>query len=329
VDSQNQPLTVDLSTDASSGITIGAASGNTFPVTYDGSAISSPTFTAKATGAKNVTDGTAVLTIVSSGTPTPSPTPTDTPTASPSPTASPAGNAIANGDFETGDLTSWYPCYAPHPSLTAPIDPNPAATPATQSATTLAQTVETDGAMATIQTSVPSGSVLGTYSAIVGHSDTQARKKGLQGICQDVTVPASNPTLTFSVYEGGNVNTFYTEDAEADVFAGATWSDSTATGAETGAKDTTSNPAVTMFAETNCYNNLNVSGGSSSSGPCATPAPAQPPTTPGGQWRQKGPYDLSAYAGQTITLMLGQWSSSTSSGYYNYVYFDNVVLSGS
>ena len=84
----------------------------------------------------------------------------------------------------------------------------------------------------------------------------------------------------------------------------------------------------TYFAQTNCYNNLDSSGGAATTGSCATPVPAQPPTSRGGQWWRKGPYDLSAYAGQNVTIMVGSFSGSTSTGYYNYLFVDDVSLSG-
>jgi hypothetical protein len=238
-------------------------------------------------------------------------------------------NVVVNPDFETGNLNGWYPCYAAHNTLTATVDQNPALdTPQptfTQAPTTTVSPAPT--ADVTVQTSLPASASphSGTYAAQIGYiNSTVSRKKGLLGLCQDLTVPATRPMFTVWVWEGGNVAAFSTADTEVDLFQGATW---TAT-SPTGGMITTSSPTKTYFAETNCYNNTNTSGGSSTFGSCATGSPAQPPNSHGGQWRLKGPYDLSTYAGQSVTIMLGLWSSSTSSGYYDYLYVDDASLSG-
>ena len=46
----------------------------------------------------------------------------------------------------------------------------------------------------------------------------------------------------------------------------------------------------------------------------------------GGSWHKKGPYNLSTYAGTTVTLFVGIMGSSTSTTFYGYSYFDDVIL---
>ena len=303
-------------------------SGTTATYTFTGGSIS-PSVTLGA--------GQSLYLGVYSGTysipsPTPSPTPTATPTSTPV-------QAITNGDFETGSLSGWYVCYAAHPTLLSPTDDSPPIeTPQptfTQSPTTPSQTTQAPATDAVVvgTTPIPGPSSspvattfvphAGSYAAQIGFT-TQPRKKGLIGLCQDITVPALGAQLGLWVWEGGNVAAFTTADTEVDLFQGATWTTTT----PSGGKLTTSNPTATYFAEENCYNNTDTSGGTSTFGSCATPSPAQPPNSHGGQWRHKGPYDLSAYAGKSVTVMVGLWSSSTSTGYYDYMFVDDVSLSG-
>ena len=126
-----------------------------------------------------------------------------------------------------------------------------------------------------------------------------------------------SPQLTLEVYEGGNNVNYSRNDQEADIFASSA-------GLTASNTSTTTLPVQTLFAENNCYNNLNMHNTTSDETPC-NPSGTQ---ANGGQWYAKGPYSLSAYAGQTITLFLGTWNNTggTGTAYFNYAYFDNVVI---
>jgi hypothetical protein len=260
------------------------------------------------------------------------PVATPTPTAGPpTPTPTPVlQNVVVNGDFETGNLTPWFICYVQHHQGNE-VDPNPVQSPSAFTSPTpgpdtaplaAASQLATD---ASIQSTTPSGNAYaGTYAALVGYSALVSgayfREAGASGICQNIAIPAaSTPQLTLEVYEGTNNVEYNRNDQEAAVFASSA-------GLTSANNSTTTLPVQTLFAENNCYNNLGLHNTTADETPC----------NPGGslangeQWRQKGPYNLSAYAGQTITLFLGTWSNTggTGTAYINWAYFDNVVIAG-
>lgn len=301
------------------------AASKTWTLTYDGASISDQTFTVSENGANaGIANGTATLTV------------TPAATATPSPTATPTTNAIVNGDFETSNtsIAPWFVCYvqstvgavvdaSPSPASTALPTAAATATPAghpTPDDVTIAQTVPSDA-------SGDTGPVHGgTNAALVGRN-TQPRARGESGICQTVTVPASNPSLTLWIYEGGDtyntsqqqhVGMIYDDTAAFSAIASFTPS------AGGTAYSTLSAPVDTLFAQNNCFNSHPGASGDLSG--CAVTATS---TALGGQWYEKGPYDLSPYAGHQITLFLGIWSASSTSTAYNYAFYDDVVLSGS
>jgi hypothetical protein len=339
------------SDDLSPATSISAPSGNTWTVTETNPSAGSVTFTVAATGNPAPTSGAAVLTI-NAATPSPSPSPTDTPTPTPTPTASPTPiEAITNGDFATGDLTGWYNCYATHAGYSVPINPSPSPIPTSGQSAANPTPTPYDVSM---QSTTPSGTPPpsgNSHFALVGAgtngATTTNEPKGQSGICQTVTVPGSGATLTFNVYEGGD-DSFTTTDAEADVYPSTAWATAT-----NGALASVA-PTATLFAEANCYDNLQENGlylsspwGTGTHAATTTARYSNCPYTPGGStpsgtvslggyWYSRT-FDLSGYAGNSITLFFGIWrsaaigSNSRSTGslnYYNYAYFDNIQLTG-
>jgi len=303
----------------------GSVIGGSWAVTYDGTATSetSATVTVSSSG---VTSGTATLTVTGAS-----------PTASPS--ASPSGapvNVVVNGDFETSttSFAPWYTCYVQHHQVDLTDDnPDDSAQTTYASPTAGPDTAPTTAPNpndATVQQAVQmTGGVDqpvhgGGNAALVGMGlglTTANSGKGALGICQNVAVPA-NGQLTFWVLEGGNKAYYDGQDQEAEIFLASA-------GLSSSANTTTSLPDLQLFSENNCWNGLNLQGGSgpnSATKPCAIDHSGVPDLANGNVWREKGPYDLSTYAGQTVTLFLGIWNSSSSGTYYNYAYYDDVTL---
>lgn len=325
VDATGAALTPTLQSSDGTNFTVGSQSGYSWSVAYSGAAVTAPTLTLIAGALTNATQQITVN-------PAPSPSPG-------------GGNVITNGDFASGTLSGWYVCYTAHNTYTAPINPSPAPTGGTTQGSggvtpagtprpaptpTTPPIVLSYSGDAGVQTTTPTGDVGGfAHFAEVGHSEYPYNLKGGVGICQDVAVPASG-TLSFSLYEGGN-DSFPTSNSEAKIFPFGSFSSAT-DGATTAAT-----PAP-LFAESNCYNNLGSAGGTrvawgSSTG--STRAKICGDNTvpwPGGKWYAKS-FDVSSYAGQSVTVFLGTWRSAQSgapstSTYYNYAYFANVQLVG-
>ncbi len=341
VDANGNPIagTPTLTASPSTGFTIGAWDDNTgtFPVTYDGSATTSPvTFTASATG---VTSGTATVTA--------------------------NVNTIVNGKFALGlnDGVDWYTCYGPRVGTTtssSPINASPAPvfTGGTPTGSTTPAPTATAATDASVQTTTPSGALPPSGSAqfaLVGYSGgtglpapgTGKPGKGNTGICQNIASVPANATLTFNVYEGGD-DDWAKSDDEADVYPAGAFT--TAVG---GSPVAAAAPTVRLYAQNNCYDSagwmaifLAPPWGTGTVAASTTARWAACPSTPGGAspfgatssaggyWYAKS-LDLSAYSGQPITLFLGisrdaGANTPTTSGaqYYNYAFYDNVVLTG-
>lgn len=299
-----------------------------FLVTPLASATCTITFTDKAKNKSTV----SVVVKLATPTPSPSPSPTATPTASPTP----AGAAIANGNFASGKLSpGWTACSFVHAGYAAPIDASPApagvyAQPTTPtaaiSAANLAQYGNSVGTPPpNLNPGPPSGldgplpAGLSSKAAMTG--DQNSQNEGAAGICQTFTVPASATYLSFWAYEGGSEYSFGYADQEADVMT----ADGTAI-------------QKTLFAEDNCFWDPGVVGATGYYGSGCIP-PGMGGTTAytdwqGGYWTKRGPYNLSAYAGKSITLFLGVWSDRTENSPYPDTYnqemwVTNVQMSSS
>lgn len=304
--------------------TLGAAgtlvAGSTATYTLAGGAIS-PNITLAAGGQLylGLYEGT-----YSVPTPSPSPTPSATPT--------PFPNAVTNGNFETGSLAPWVACSYQHQGYAAPVSPSPAP------AATASQPPNSTGSPSPVisgSTLAPYVSItsppnnfnpnqtantptnLGSYAALTGNLAAQINSA--TGICQTVTIPLSG-SLSFWVYEGGTGYNFYNGDQEAQIL------DSTGTTIE-----------KTLFVELNCYydsTNFPSEPVYASSGcfPTAYGGTSTFVDWQGGFWTERGPYDLSALAGQTVTLFIGVWTDQTHQpaplSYAQYMFVDNVALTG-
>jgi hypothetical protein len=242
----------------------------------------------------------------------PSTSPTTSPSTAPSSAASPT---IVNGNFATGDLTGWTPCSfaytwigqtnaSPAPISTgAPSNLGPYAAIGSPAAAVVAPPPSLN------LSTVAAPSVLGAYVAQVGSPVSET--SGVGGICQTITVNAASPYLSFYVFEAGSeTNTKYATQ-EVDVLnAGATAR------------------VQPLFVELNCFRDPGVVGnpigtvsGTKASDSCI---PAEyggtgtyQATDPqGGNWVQRGPYDLSTYAGTQITLFFGVWDADSYTNLY-------------
>jgi hypothetical protein len=296
-----------------------------FTVTPVGSVTCTITFSDKA---KN--KGT-VSVLVKLATPSPSPSPSPSPTATASPTSSPA-SGIVNGNFASGNLApGWKACSFSHAGYAAPVQASPdpqgtAAQPTTPttpiSAADLAKFGNSVGTPPPNLNpnelgALPTG--LSAKAAMTG--DQNSENTGASGICQAVTVPASAHFLSFYAYEGGSEYSFGYADQEADVMT----ADGTAI-------------QKTLFAEDNCFWDPGKVGatGYLDSGciPLQYGSTSSYTDWQGGYWVKRGPYDLSAYAGKSITLYLGVWDDSTHNTpypdtYSNEMWVTNVQLSSS
>ncbi len=121
----------------------------------------------------------------------------------------------------------------------------------------------------------------GSYAAFTGNIDTTtAEEYGLDGVCQELTVP-TNGQVTVWVNEGTSETSTATADQEGDIM------------------DANGNVLGTIFSE-----NANTNG-----------------------WQLRT-YDLSSYAGQDVWLFFGINGSGSSTD-FNYIYVDDVAVSGS
>jgi len=264
---------------------------------------------------------------------------------------------IVNGNFANG-TTGWAPCSYARTALSAPVNaasplpntPEPAQTAPSETPVpegSLSPLVTVTAPPANDNPGYPSAgsitssgityispssapAVLGSDVALVGTVEASVipYPKGTFGMCQTVTIPTTTPYLSFWVLEGGSEYSFKYSDQEAAIFGSYS-----------------SNVASTLdeylFAEMDCYlhpttaSPAGIWGGSgveSTSGCWPSDyggdADSYYNWIEGGFWAERGPYDLSAYAGTTVTLFIGNWSyyTDTSSYYAQFLYVGNVQL---
>jgi hypothetical protein len=164
-------------------------------------------------------------------------------------------------------------------------------------------------------TKTPTGSLfLGNTSVTPA-----GRTKGGWGLCQDVVVPA-NGSLTFSAAEGTGGTTTGTT---ANFVVPSTPAPAGTTG--TFAPGSAQEAAILTPSSLTLLSQLFVELDGAKSTPTNNPLSN---TVPGNYtgFVQKGPYDLSAYAGQTVTLYFGIWSSSAATTSFTFMYIDDVRL---
>jgi hypothetical protein len=170
--------------------------------------------------------------------------------------------------------------------------------------------------------------LLGTDVMLLGNlnASTNPNPSGTFGMCQTITVPASAPYLSMYVLEGGEYYKSNENDQEAAVFPTSTLTNGyIATGTPT-----------YLFLEWNCYldpSYLDWGTGESASNSCLnTDTTAGSNWYLGGSWQPRGPYNLSAFAGQQVTLFVGIWAYYANSGasdakYNEFMYVGNVQMS--
>ncbi len=241
---------------------------------------------------------------------------------------------IKNGAFTNG-MTGWTACSFAHTAL-APVNvstPTPNQPVPTQSPGAATSAVAAGSLPPLVVTTPPANDnptaaaisatappVLGSDVLLIGSTNaaTQAFPKGNFGACQSVAVSANTPYLSFWVWEGGSGYSFKTVDEEVDIL-----------------DQTGSTIQQTISAEQNCYldpTNWGGSGVAATSGcwPAAYGGDSNnyQDWTGGGFWSPRGPYDLTAYAGQTVTLYVGNWSfyTDTASYYAQFIYLGNVQM---
>jgi hypothetical protein len=179
----------------------------------------------------------------------------------------------------------------------------------------------------TIDTPGVAPAVLGADVVLLGNlnSYTNPNAAGAFGMCQTITVPATAPYLSMYVLEGGEYYKATENDQEVAIFPSSTL---------TSGYIATGTPSY-LFLEWNCYLDESYLGwgtGESGSNSCLNTDTASGSNWYlGGFWQPRGPYNLSSYAGQTVTLYVGVWSYYANSGssdakYAQFMYVGNVQM---
>ena len=195
-----------------------------------------------------------------------------------------------------------------------------------------------NGTSETVVTPGSAPSVLGSDVMLLGsiEADTNPYPKGEFGVCQTIAVPTappsgSGPYLSMYVLEGGSEYSFKYADNEAALF-----------GSYSSTSNTASSLDEYLFTEEDCYlhpttaspagiwggTGVNADSGcwpATYGGDTGTDNPYYN-WLMGGFWQERGPYNLSAYAGSSVTLFLGNYSYyHDSAAYYaQFMYVGNV-----
>jgi len=278
-------------------------------------------------------------------------------------------SSITNGAFNNG-LTGWTGCSYPHTLLASYTSPSPGP-PAYAPSPWPAQSTISSGDQTGLETVVSSATaanfvsvtappmndrmnytaeptaapgataaptdppgvgttpppVLGSDVAFIGSDE--ATEAGELGICQTFTVSAASPYLSFWVWEGGfNYGPPDYGDQDAVLL-----SNSTGTGTIVQA----------LFQEENCFQDSSPAGVEAGLGPPSAYDNGCDPSDDkynnnywvnGGYWVQRGPYDLSGLAGQTVVFYVGQdlyktYAASASAYHSEMMFLGNVQTSSS
>jgi hypothetical protein len=171
--------------------------------------------------------------------------------------------------------------------------------------------------------------LLGSEVMLLGNlnASTNPNPSGTFGMCQTITVPASAPYLSMYVLEGGEYYKSNENDQEVAVFPTSTL---------TNGYIVTGTPTY-LFLEWNCYLDPSIGWGTgeSASNSClSTDATAGSNWYLGGTWQPRGPYNLSSYAGEQVTLFVGIWAYYANYGasdakYNEFMYVGNVQMTAS
>ncbi len=237
-------------------------------------------------------------------------------TASPVGTTAPAPTTTPLSNFVT-----------PIASPNIPVNDNPGYPTAGSVEVQLAGVASGAPTTYTIDTPGTYPSLLGTEVMLLGNlnASTNPNPAGTFGMCQTITVPASVPYLSMYVLEGGEYYKSNENDQEVAVFPTSTL---------TNGYIVTGTPTY-LFLEWNCYLDESYLGwgtGESASNSCLnTDTTAGSNWYLGGSWQPRGPYNLSSYAGQQVTLFIGIWAYysnyGTSDAKYNeFMYVGNVQM---
>ncbi len=261
----------------------------------------------------------------------------------------------------TGTLGAWSGCSFAHSAITTPVSPSPQpykpagqtgtpvpAMPAPSPANLVGVVTpppnymsDTSGTFSALSAPYTVPSEIGSNVAITGGSpppatypggEVASETLGAVGICQTLTLDATNQYLTFWVYEAGWEYYFDDYDQEADILNSSGTALYTSSGS--------GNPI--LFAELNCFVNpgyVGISGYLKSH--CIPSAFGSGDTSfynQGGFWTPRGPYNLSQIVpvGDQYTLFLGVFDNTAEYGndpfpatYGNGMFISNVQITNS
>ena len=271
----------------------------------------------------------------------PTASPTAPPTTAPSPKAPPqiarGANAVVNPGFENGG--------APSPNYSAATLANPAPVPVVvpmawyvcqnqselqpsgraQSPSTFVQLV-TSATAAAIAPGVSDPTHSGSGAAFLGNTNAAAppgaagRTKGGFGLCQDVVVPAG-AALTFFVNEGSGGTSFTTGGT------GQFLTPVPGPSAGSFGLGSAQEAAILAPASHTVLKQLFYELDLAQANPHSYATASNRAVGYQSGYVRKGPYDLAPFAGQTVTLYFGIYSSTAATSSFTFMGVDDVDLS--